>query len=457
MTHPPDPPLRDLLACPRCGKTLSHENGLRCVPCNVEYPRIGGIPWLFAEPGASIAEWRTRMNRSLRQIEFDANKTAKALESADLHALSARRLARMRDAQTAHARELSQLLAPLAIDDLPTSLAVHLALRTRVAPAQGLTTYSGNLHRDWCWGAEENRLSFELVAASLPKRPGMRLLVLGAGGGRLAYDLHMGLAPEATVALDVNPMLSLAAERIIRGDTLVLHEFPLAPKTSADVAVERSLAAPSPVSEGFHWILADALRAPFVDESFDAVVTPWFVDVVDERFATLAKRINRLLRPGGTWTVFGSMRFAAADPADAICADEAAAFIADAGFAPVDVVESTIPYLCSPASRHARRETVVAIGSTKSKRIPAPERHSALPEWLIRSNQPIPLLEGFRVQAATTQLYALLMSMIDGRRSLRDMAVLMEQRRLMPQAEAEAALRDFLIKMYDESRAAAAL
>jgi hypothetical protein len=33
------------------------------------------------------------------------------------------------------------------------------------------------------------------------------------------------------------------------------------------------------------------------------------------------------------------------------------------------------------------------------------------------------------------------------------MAALMEQRRLMPQADAEAALRDFLIKMYDESRA----
>ena len=47
--------------------------------------------------------------------------------------------------------------------------------------------------------------------------------------------------------------------------------------------------------------------------------------------------------------------------------------------------------------------------------------------------------------------------MIDGHRTLRDMATLMEERRLMPKAEAEASLRSFLIKMYDESQAPASL
>ena len=69
------------------------------------------------------------------------------------------------------------------------------------------------------------------------------------------------------------------------------------------------------------------------------------------------------------------------------------------------------------------------------------------------SNQPVPLLDAFRVQTSTTQIYAFVMSMIDGRRTLRDMALLMEEKRLMPRAEAEAAIRGFLIKMYDESQA----
>ena len=100
---------------------------------------------------------------------------------------------------------------------------------------------------------------------------------------------------------------------------------------------------------------------------------------------------------------------------------------------------------------------MLTISASKAKRVAAPPRHTALPEWLIQTNQPIPLLDAFKVQATATQIYAFIMSMIDGHRTLRDMATLMEERRLMPKAEAEASLRAFLIKMYDESQAPASL
>jgi hypothetical protein len=44
------------------------------------------------------------------------------------------------------------------------------------------------------------------------------------------------------------------------------------------------------------------------------------------------------------------------------------------------------------------------------------------------------------------------MGMIDGRKSIRDMAAIMEQKRLMTRQDAEPAIRGFLIKMYDESQ-----
>ena len=50
-----------------------------------------------------------------------------------------------------------------------------------------------------------------------------------------------------------------------------------------------------------------------------------------------------------------------------------------------------------------------------------------------------------------TRIHAFIMSMIDGKRSLKDMAALMESQKLMPKAEAEEAIRGFLIKMYDEA------
>jgi hypothetical protein len=44
------------------------------------------------------------------------------------------------------------------------------------------------------------------------------------------------------------------------------------------------------------------------------------------------------------------------------------------------------------------------------------------------------------------------MSLIDGRRSLADMAQVFVDQRLMGRDEAEAAIRGFLTKMYDDSR-----
>jgi hypothetical protein len=64
----------------------------------------------------------------------------------------------------------------------------------------------------------------------------------------------------------------------------------------------------------------------------------------------------------------------------------------------------------------------------------------------------VPLSASFRTQAAATRVHAFLMSLIDGRRSLKDMAKLVVEQRLMNPDEAEAAIRSFLIKMYDDSR-----
>ena len=120
---------------------------------------------------------------------------------------------------------------------------------------------------------------------------------------------------------------------------------------------------------------------------------------------------------------FGSLRFSDADPALRFSVEEAAALISEAGFTTSELVEATIPFMNSPASRHGRMERVVAMSAGKTRHVSTPPRHTALPEWLIQTNQPIPLLDAFKVQATTTQIYAFIMSMIDGRRSLQDMAL----------------------------------
>ena len=80
------------------------------------------------------------------------------------------------------------------------------------------------------------------------------------------------------------------------------------------------------------------------------------------------------------------------------------------------------------------------------------ERHRALPDWLVTGKDPVPLTQSFRTQAMTTQIYSFIMSLIDGRRSIEEMAAVLEKQQLMSKDEAVPAIRSFLTKMYDDSK-----
>jgi hypothetical protein len=442
------------LACPRCDRTPlpRDENGFRCAGCRVDFPLVGGIPWLFAEPGAALGEWRARLHLSLRELERRRAELEDTLRNPKLRASTRRRLEVLRDATADHATRLAALLAPLGLEAPAASRETYLALRTRLPPDQGLMTYFGNVHRDWAWGREENEASLELVADALGSVPAGRTLVLGAGAGRLAYDIHQRLGSESTVALDFNPLLLFVADRVSRGESLELYEFPLAPRRLQDQAVLQRLAAEEPAKPGLACVLADVHRPPFAAKSFDTVVTPWLVDILPEPLDTLAARINALLADGGRWVNFGSLSFHDAEPALRYSLEECAEVVTENGFSEPRVTESEIPYLSGPASRHHRREQVVVWAAEKTLSVKPPARHEALPDWIVRGNAPVPLLGAFQSQAMATRIHAYIMSLIDGRRSLKDMARMLAQQKLMTVEEAEPTLRSFLIKMYEDSR-----
>jgi hypothetical protein len=450
----------EITACPRCGKApLSAGTGhWQCDGCKAQFPLLDGVPCLFAEPEATLGEWSGRLHLLLVQLDQHAQRLAAALDGKDLWEATRARLERLHVATREHRRLLGALLAPLVTSRHGASLETHLALRTRLPPDQGIASYYANAHRDWCWGDAENAASLAgLRQALAPGGPPGRTLVLGAGAGRLAWDLHQSLESPLTVALDFNPLLVLLLARIVRGDAVPLYEFPLSPRSLADQAVLRELRAPAPTRPGFVPLLADALRPPFAPASFDTVVTPWVTDILPEDPRVQARRINTLLAPGGRWLQFGSLNFSLADPALCLGAEELPALAASAGFAPPAIAEAEIPYMCSPASRHGRRERVLIFCAAKARELPAPERHRALPDWLVTGREPVPLLPAFQSQAASTRIHLFIMSLVDGRRTLKQMAELMEEQRLMTREEAEPAIRSFLVRMFDESQRAVAL
>jgi ubiquinone/menaquinone biosynthesis C-methylase UbiE/uncharacterized protein YbaR (Trm112 family) len=447
--------LRTLLACPRCDKTPLERNGdqRHCKACKVDFPSINGIPWMFAEPQATLGEWRGRLQFALQKLSHEIAGLENELKNDDLNSLSRRRVQRYKKALEYHHRALSKLLRPVDTEAMHGSYESYLALRTRLPADQGLNTYYANIHRDWAWGDEENDASLNQIRSVLHDHADLgNVLVLGAGAGRLAYDIHRNLSCTTTVAMDFNPLLMLVAQAVTRGDSLKLYEFPIAPLALEDDAVLRSLTAPEVADDRFHLVLGDALRAPFPDQSFDTVVTPWLIDIITDDLPILAARINNLLAENGRWVNFGSLAFSSPERARRYSPEETKAIVAESGFSDPYVSQKTIPYMCSPASRHGRREKVFSFSAYKERGVQKPERHKALPDWIVTGKEPVPLSPSFRTQAMTTQIYSFIMSLIDGKRSIKEMAIVLEKQKLMSKEEAEPAIRSFRTRMYDDSQ-----
>jgi len=441
-----------LSECPSCRNGPLTEAGgeLRCDACAVRYPSLGPVPWLFRDPATVLGEWRNRLTMYLEELVQEERRARADLADPTLLDASRSRLQRLADAYGGQRERVAALLAPLALGATPAALATQRAFATRVPQHQDLHSYYTNLHRDWVWGAEENARSAELAGRALAAQPGQRLLVLGAGAGRLAYDLHQSAPWELTVALDINPLLLLSAERVLSGGSLELYEFPIAPRTGADHALLRTLQAPAPARAGLELVFGDALDAPFAAQSFDAVLTPWLIDILDEDFLELALRVNRLLHPGGRWVNFGSLAFPGRGPRARYAPDEIEKLLTDAGFRVGERQDAELPYMRSPASRHARVETVYLFCAEKHARAPRAARAPAAVSWLENGALPVPPLPELEVTALASRLQAFILALIDGKRSVDDIARYVTEQKLLAPDAARAAVRGLLARLIEE-------
>jgi SAM-dependent methyltransferase len=442
-----------LLRCPTCSSGALALEGAewRCRGCAALFPELDGVPWLFAAPEEALAEWRTRINALAAELTREAAGLRAVLERPGLDVRARNRLKLQSGALEDHVRRLTALLAPLGGAVATATPELHRALGTRIPGTQGLASYYVNLHRDWAWGDAENESAIGAVLDVLQGHTTQRVLVLGAGGGRLAYDLARRLRPRLTVALDINPLNAFVARRIFSGEEVSMYEFPIAPRDAESHAILRRLAAPARTDVPVEVVLADATRAPFAPGSFDLVVTPWLIDILDEDLAVFAPRVNALLERGGRWVNTGSLVFSQSDPALRYTLDEVTAIAERAGFSPPLVDERRMPYMCSPASRHARMESVVSFSAVKDRDGDAPP-HVSVPDWLTDPRTPVPALPEFEGAALSMRIYGYLASLIDGRRSIADMAQVLAHERLMTAAEALPAVRGFVRRLWEESR-----
>lgn len=414
-----------LVRCPKCEGTLSLAEGAvpLCGACKNSYPSLGKAPWLFAFPDHSLSFWRDNLKLQLQQIDQEISQIQKALQKDELLVTQKQRLKKWAEAKKEFARSLERTLLPLSTASQP-SLDTSLALRDKIPMTQRLGSYLENIYRDWAWGDEngENQAALEILKELIEPSSIPQLLVLGAGACRLAYDFHRTFKVSLTLASDINPLYLLIAQEVIEGNTKPLYEFPLAPKDGKSFFVRRELKAPAPLKEGFHFLFADGMNPPFPRETFEALLTPWFIDIVPQDPVTLFKRFNFVLKPKGKWINFGSCFFNHPDFSRRYSPEEILEIAEASGFKIQKVLKKKLPYLQSPESAHGRVEQTFSFCAEKVAEVEQPEPFTYLPQWLLDPTLPIPKTAAFMQFAAVHGFYAQIVSAIDGRKSLESLA-----------------------------------
>lgn len=394
IDSPVPPPSWSLLRCPSCGQGLSAEKPdkperadtqahleralwqpegrLRCVECAACYPVLLGIPLLVQQPDA----WLSRVQAGLARFVTEMDQAEKQLLIELLEEeLSERTRGRVRHVAAALAVYRSQVVELFARAGLN---AVHSPEAS--GEASSPVSYVTLIHRDYGWEPEEAEFSDGVarLRAVLPHGFTLgRSLVLGAGTGRLAWQLAEELGAAAPLfALDLNPLPFIVTALLLRGEEVRLTEVPGHPRRSTQASLERTLRAPARRVEQLSLVFADALSPPFAEGSFDTIIAPWFVDQVPEDAADVPRLASRLLREGGSFVCTGPFVYEArhTKPSRRYCADEFVEIVRLAGFETTGASYEPETYLASPLSTQSRNEHVLYLHARKQafSAMPAP-------------------------------------------------------------------------------------
>jgi SAM-dependent methyltransferase len=357
-------PLAQAVVCGHCAGVLDFPSPeLACASCGRKVPRVGRIPVLLPRADDHIALWRQQL--ALLVAQGQHTLTGLDAEAATPGTLpdGQTRLRALAKAVNDQVRDIEAVVGPALGGPLPPAAGTGLP--------RGVVEHIHFLYRDWGWddgASPENQRSFDSIQELLGTGSLGCTLILGAGGCRLAYDLHRLCGATDTVVLDIDPYLFLVAEAVVRGGTVQLTESSPTVQRLERIARSWTLRAPAgPLADDhFHFFLANGLAPPLVPGTFDTVVTPWFIDQVPPDLPAFLAIVNRLLRPGGRWINQGPLLYPPDAPlARRFSGDEVFALAARAGFAIGGTTEASQPHVVSPLTGRGKIEWVLTFVATK--------------------------------------------------------------------------------------------
>ena len=436
------------LQCPKCGceQLIENATSFVCGQCHQSYPQLEfgnvTIPFVFEHVNTAIHAWCARINGFKKTIEQDIERISHQTKDRNIGKLTRERLKSL----LKHKKQYSQQIIDHVKCFERYAPQQYAYSSNQIAKNQGVDSYINNLFRDWCWNNGENE---ELIASinnvvQNDYQAGL-VLTLGAGASRFSYDFHAKYNAKHSVLLDINPVLLGCAANIINGQTIELNEFPVAPLTLHEFAIEQQCRVDNKNQHEFSFLLSDALDAPLTGNSFDTVLTPWVIDIVPMDFKDFIPHVNRLLKLGGRWVNTGSLAFFHGNQEWNYSQEEVVDLLKKFGFDDIQVNRTKVNYLNSPHSAHGRIENVFSFSANKKFDSIPPKKFNYLPKWIDDHNVSIP--DQAEIMAASSKhlLQAQVLSAIDGERSIINIAELLARQYEMSEDSAIAAVRQILI------------
>lgn len=320
------------------------------------------MPVLLPDAEQHVVLWRRQLGLLLEQGERTLAGLTQSAREPGLAEATRARLTALGRAAKSQVDDVASILGPALGGALPPE---------GTGLPRGVVEYIGYSYRDWGWpaaGYEENEPALAELARLLGGRALGRTLVFGAGACGLAYELHLRHGASETVAIDIDPYLLVIGERIVRGASLMLTEASLKWIDGGDVSRRWPLKAPhGPLAPGvFHGVFADGVAPPFAAQSFDTLVTPWFIDQVPRDLPAFMRTLGELLRPGGRWLNQGPLVYPAQTPFERRYAREELFELAQAaGFTLGDWSRTSQRYLVSPLTGNGKFESVLSFVASR--------------------------------------------------------------------------------------------
>lgn len=413
------------IRCPNCGSSAQQGfafDKLHCSHCGTQHFSLGDVPCLFPVGEHHKLIWQ----HQTASLQYMAQQGLAALhESLSRYDLTKTTRQRLSEIQTACQLNLDTIVSLLhrhGIDPIPDEQLGQMN------PGD-LSEYFDLLLRDWAWDSTteatpENTSALARILAAIQKLPAKptRILVLGAGAGRLSWDLHVKLKPDYTVALDSNPLLLAAADELIhQRQSIAIGEFKNFPQLGFQHAQSWLLEPPADADNlRATWfpLGANVWQLPFLNESFDLIITPWFIDVNGGDVRDLIAVIHEKLMPGGHWLNTGPLLFTRHLPVQLkYSGAEIKEFIALAGFTLASESIANTDYLLSPLEARFRQEQVWTFSAEKNKSpLPTPAIEGATEAWLVMHHLAIP--QRNYTSRDSHPLIDAILSLVDGNRSI---------------------------------------